>query len=146
MKVLDVRRSVGVLVYSSEKAGDILVVTNRKYAGYSCPGGTVEDGETIELAARRELREETGLVAYKMKALISLVHEAHPEDEDRRPYLCTYFLAEVGTQFPVGLEKGTEIGWKTAEQLIDEGASLYRAFYSEVFKELPFLLVMGKKG
>src|SRR5262245_31700364 len=28
---------------------------------YSCPAGLIEPGETIETAARRELKEETGL-------------------------------------------------------------------------------------
>ena len=39
------------------------------------PGGKVEEGEEPEAAARRELQEETGLVAEALEALIVFVHD-----------------------------------------------------------------------
>lgn len=47
-----------------DREGNLLVIErkNEPYKGkYALPGGFVEYGETVETAARRELREETGL-------------------------------------------------------------------------------------
>src|SRR5262245_50762221 len=54
--------AVDCVIFNSE--GDLLLI-ERKYAPhkgkYALPGGFVEYGETLEAAARRELREETSL-------------------------------------------------------------------------------------
>src|SRR5215469_10882389 len=57
------RAGVSVVVL---QGGDVLLVQRGKgaYRGlWSLPGGAIELGETAEAAARRELMEETGLLA-----------------------------------------------------------------------------------
>jgi 8-oxo-dGTP diphosphatase len=66
---------------------------NPPYKGnLALPGGFVEIGETVEQAARRELLEETGLVATKL----SLVGVYSKPDRDPRGHACSVaFLTEV---------------------------------------------------
>ena len=57
---------------------------------YAFPGGTVEPGEAQEDAARRELREETGLEAGKLSVLASVNLPGK-----NRVYALTVFSAET---------------------------------------------------
>lgn len=62
--------SAGLIV---ERDGRLLLLERRKPPlGFACPAGHVDEGETPLEAARRELREETGLIAVNL----TLVWEA----------------------------------------------------------------------
>lgn len=56
----------GVFVY---RDGKILLQKRRDNHCWAIHGGAVEMGETTEEAAKRELREETGLTAHKLELL-----------------------------------------------------------------------------
>lgn len=54
-----VRAGVGVIVVDAR--GRVLLEKRRDCGRWGLPGGRIEPGEDVETAARREVREETGL-------------------------------------------------------------------------------------
>ena len=67
------KESVVVVIFNEKK--DILFIHNRRYTvghlEWEIPAGGVDQGENIEMAAKREAREETGCELQNLKYLCS---------------------------------------------------------------------------
>ena len=125
------RHSVEVTVWRN---GKILAVNNRRWGGFSCPGGKVDGTESLEDAAKRELLEETGCTAIKIKCLGGRPHTSVPRDENKKQWYCTAFEADIGDQEPRAAEPGTEPFWTTTEDL--KKNSLYTDWSQWLFKNV----------
>lgn len=64
--------TLGVRVAALDPAGRVLLVRHTYLRGWWLPGGGVDRGESAGEAARRELREETGLIATAQPRLVSI--------------------------------------------------------------------------
>lgn len=124
------RFSVGILIWNARKTR-ILTVTNRRWGGYSCPGGKIEHGETETQAAIRELYEETGLIAESLKPIITMSHSSVEADPNKDLWVCTYFEATIGDQKPRKIEEETIPSWRTPEEIVK--TSLFPDFYKRMF-------------
>jgi 8-oxo-dGTP diphosphatase len=91
--------------------GSVLLV-RRKYppfkGRYALPGGFVEIGETVEDACRRELAEETGLHAGRLR----LVGVYSDPKRDPRGHTCSaVFLAKVARGAPKAGDDAAAAEW-----------------------------------
>jgi 8-oxo-dGTP diphosphatase len=81
---------------------------------YAFPGGKVERGESHEKAARRELLEETGLVAMRLTSYREFLIESDREDVNFR---LEVFSGSVETGEPYAGDDAEEAGWHTLANL-----------------------------
>jgi 8-oxo-dGTP pyrophosphatase MutT (NUDIX family) len=86
-----VRAAGGVVCRDGSDGPEILVVHRPKYADWSLPKGKCDEGETDEDAARREVREETGLVCRLGRELASTSYV----DSRGRPKTVRYWQMTV---------------------------------------------------
>ncbi len=92
--------------------GDRVVLVRRKHepVGWALPGGFVDVGETLEAAAAREAKEETGLEV----VLTDLLYVySDPRRDPRRHTISAVFLGRAAGE-PVGADDAAEarpFGW-----------------------------------
>jgi len=119
--------------------GDRVVLVQRRYPppGWALPGGFVEEGETLEAAAVREAREETGLDV----TLTDLLYVySDPRRDPRRHTVAAVFLGRAAGE-PAG-------GDDAAEARAFEWTSLPAplAFdHAEILRDARTLLLTGAR-
>lgn len=106
--------------------GDLIVLIERRDEphGYALPGGFVEPGESLEQAAIREAKEETGLD-------IELVEQfraySKPGRDPRGPVVSVVFIAK-GIGWPKGGDDAKSARWHI---------SLPNTYYADTTEPLP---------
>jgi 8-oxo-dGTP pyrophosphatase MutT (NUDIX family) len=89
--------TLGARVMLFNGRGEICLIKHGYVAGWQLPGGGVDSGETIELAAIRELAEEAGFVPTEPLRLFAIYKNAKASKRDHVAlYVCRQGQAVSG--------------------------------------------------
>jgi len=109
--------------------GIILIKRKNPPPGWAIPGGFVDYGESLEDAACREAKEETGLG-------ISLIRQFHtysePGRDPRHHTVSTIFIASASGK-PVAADDAQEVGIFTRDSLPKDIAFDHRQILEDYF-------------
>ncbi|GIN74233.1 DNA mismatch repair protein MutT [Bacillus sp. J14TS2] len=107
-------------VFIYDKNDKKVLMVNNKGSGWSLPGGAVEQGETLEQAAIREVEEETSL-RIEVQDVIA-VNEAFFEEKEHHALFVTFKAEIVGGKVSIQYkDEILEIKWvdvQTANELM----------------------------
>ena len=114
----------------NEQGGlEYLIITSRKFPGtWVFPAGTVEEGETLQEAAIRECKEESGYmveVGDKIKAL--------EIEESNKISHFTFYLAQVVGETD-DYEKDRKRKWVSRNGLLNTITDVFKPVTDEAFK------------
>jgi len=111
------RVDVTYVLLFDENHQKVLMVKNKgeNSSYYTLPGGAVEDGETLEEAAVREVKEETG-VDIEIDGLFT-VNEAFFEDRGHHAIFFTFTGKIVGGEIEISFpDEIEEVTWMEADE------------------------------
>ncbi len=114
-------RSTVKIILQNER-GEIALVTNPVHGCYLLPGGGMDEGETVDMAADRECREEVG---YAIKDSVEIGFTEEFRARDGKHYVTRGVVATVGA--PTGEDARTEnekalglnVIWRTVREAHD---------------------------
>ena len=111
------RVAVGAVVIHNER---ILLVKRGKQPAqdeWAIPGGSVELGETLQAAAEREIREETGVIIRAGKIIYTFDTIVKDGDRTRFHYVILDFEASYVAGVPRAGDDVLEAGWFAPDDL-----------------------------
>jgi 8-oxo-dGTP diphosphatase len=111
--------AVDMVIVTTERRPRVLLIRRKHdpFGGmWALPGGFVEDNESLDAAARRELHEETGVETGKIEQLHTF---GDPGRDPRGHVISVVYLARVKAQrvHPEAADDAAEVGWFSLAKL-----------------------------
>jgi 8-oxo-dGTP diphosphatase len=117
--------SVGVIITNAD--GKVLLLDHflRPGSGWGIPGGFIEHGEQPESAAKREIREETGIELENLQMLRVRTHYRHIE---------FLFRAESNDVAEVKSREIKTLGWFAVDEMPEEMSPIQKSTVEKVLR------------
>ncbi len=119
------------VIIEIKSGGIVLIKRKNPPHGWAIPGGFVDYGESLEKAAVREAREETGIDV----ELIKQFHAYSDPNRDPRHHTITTVYIAKGKGKPEAGDDAVGIGIFTRSDLPEEIAFDHREILEDYFKE-----------
>ena len=116
-------KSSGAVIFRRDESGNIfylLLKYHYKSDYYDFPRGNVEEGETEEETARREIKEETGLDANFLEGFKEVVSWFYRREGEIVNKKVVFFLAEAKTDEVKISEEHVGYEWLPFEKALDK--------------------------
>ena len=102
----------GIVIDNETATPRVLLVHRPQYDDWSFPKGKLDAGETVEQAALREVKEETGLECRIIRRLTVLRYGSRTRKDRLKPKAVHYFLMErVSGHIQVPGEEVDRVEW-----------------------------------
>jgi ADP-ribose pyrophosphatase YjhB (NUDIX family) len=108
---------------------------------WGLPGGKVERGETPKAGAKRELREETGLVMNSKSASVLFLGQCPVPKTGRYMLTVTYFVPSWTGDLQTS-EEG-RVGWRTWEDLFKGPFAEYNVALHDAYRSVALARTFG---
>ena len=107
-----VQAAGGLIVRRNVETLEIVLVHRPVQQDWSFPKGKLEEGETLELTAVREVREETGMAC----RLVRFIGHTHYVDRKGRPKVVAYWVMEADSGTFAANAEVDELRWLDLDQ------------------------------
>jgi ADP-ribose pyrophosphatase YjhB (NUDIX family) len=113
--------SAGGVVIRYAPQGPLFLLIRDPYHNWGLPKGHIEEGETAESAARREVAEETGLTALELIGDVATIDWYFQDRRERVHKFCRFFLfaSEGGDTRPELREGISECIWLPFDEAVE---------------------------
>ncbi|MCB0559852.1 MAG: NUDIX hydrolase [Lewinellaceae bacterium] len=129
--------AAGGLVYNKEVEGEVLLIFKRDH--WDLPKGKIDEGESRQEAAVREVMEETGLSSVEPGDYLGITYHTYRDKKNRRILKYTYWYRMKAAReilAPQAEEEIEHAEWRPLKAFLDSGPVVYGNIKGLLEKEL----------